>query len=162
MSSRTNVLGVWACGDATGRCLLAHAATREGIVAVNNMFGKPDRMRYQAIPSVIYTHPEVAQVGATEDELKAQGIAYRKAVMPMAIAGRFLVDNAGKSGTVKVLVQEKYGQVLGVHAIGGCCGEFIASASHMIELELRVADVRQIVFPHPTISEALKETVLHA
>jgi len=159
---RTNVPGVWACGDVTGRCLLAHAATREGIVAVNNMFGKPDRMRYQAIPSVIYTHPEVAQVGATEDELKAQGIAYRKAVMPMAIAGRFLVDNAGKSGTVKVLVQEKYGQVLGVHAIGGCCGEFIASAVQMVEMEMRVEDVRQIVFPHPTVSEALRETVLHA
>ena len=159
---RTNVPGVWACGDVTGRCLLAHAATREGIVAVNNMFGKPDRMRYQAIPSVIYTHPEVAQVGDTEEELKAQGIAYRKAVMPMAIAGRFLVDNAGKSGTVKVLVQEKYGQVLGVHAIGGCCGEFIASAVQMVEMEMRVEDVRQIVFPHPTVSEALRETVLHA
>ncbi|MFA6930046.1 MAG: dihydrolipoyl dehydrogenase [Lentisphaeria bacterium] len=159
---KTNVPGLWACGDVTGRCLLAHAATREGIVAVNNMFGKPDRMRYSAIPSVIYTHPEVAQVGATEEELKSKGIAYRKAVIPMAIAGRFMVEYAGKSGTVKVLVGEKYGQVLGVHAIGGCCGEFIASASHMVELELRVEDVRQIVFPHPTISEALKETVLHA
>ncbi len=158
----TNVPGVWACGDVTGRCLLAHAATREGIVAVNNMFGKTDRMRYQAIPSVIYTHPEVAQVGATEEELKAKGIAYRKAVMPMAIAGRFMVDYPGKNGTVKVLVQEKYGQILGVHAIGGCCSEFIANASHMIELELRVEDVRQIVFPHPTVSEALKETILQA
>ena len=159
---KTNVPGIWACGDVTGRCLLAHAATREGQVAVNNMFGIADRMRYSAIPSVIYTHPEVAQVGATEEELKSKGIAYRKAVMPMAIAGRFMVEHAGKSGTVKVLVGEQYGQVLGVHAIGGCCGEFIASACHMIELELRVADVRQIVFPHPTISEALKETVLHA
>ena len=159
---KTNVPGVWACGDVTGRCLLAHAATREGHVAVNNMFGIADRMRYSAIPSVIYTHPEVAQVGATEEELKSKGIAYRKAVMPMAIAGRFMVEYAGKSGTVKVLVGEKYGQVLGVHAIGGCCGEFIASACQMIELELRVEDVRQIVFPHPTVSEALKETVLHA
>ena len=159
---KTNVPGIWACGDVTGRCLLAHAATREGIVAVNNMFGTPDRMRYRAIPSVIYTHPEVAQVGATEAELKAKGIAYRSAVMPMAIAGRFLVENAGKSGTVKVLVSEKYGQVLGVHIIGGCCGEFIASAAQMVEMELCVKDVREIVFPHPTISESLKETVLHA
>ena len=159
---KTNIPGVWACGDVTGRCLLAHAATREGQVAVNNMFGIADRMRYSAIPSVIYTHPEVAQVGATEEELKNKGIAYRKAVMPMAIAGRFIVEHAGKSGSVKVLVGEKHGQVLGVHAIGGCCGEFIASACQMIELEMRVSDVRQIVFPHPTISEALKETVLHA
>jgi len=159
---KTNVPGIWACGDCTGRCLLAHAATREGIVAVNNMFGKPDRMRYNAIPSVIYTHPEVAQVGATEQELQAKGIAYRKSVQPMAVAGRFMVENQGKSGTVKVLVGEKYGQVLGVHMIGGCCGEFIATASQMIETEMRVDDVRQVVFPHPTISEALKETILHA
>lgn len=159
---KTNVPGVWACGDVTGRCLLAHAATREGIVAVNNMFGIPDRLRYSAIPSVIYTHPEVAQVGVTEDDLKARGVAYRKAVMPMAIAGRFVVDNAGQSGTVKVLVGEEHGQVLGVHMIGGCCGEFIASAAAMVEMELRVEDVRQIVFPHPTTSEALKETILHA
>lgn len=159
---KTNVPGIWACGDVTGRCLLAHAATREGIVAVNNMFGKPDRMRYSAVPSVIYTHPEVAQVGATEVELKEKGIAYRKAVMPMAIAGRFIVEHAGKTGTVKVLVSEKYGQILGVHMIGGACGEFIASAAAMVELELCVEDVRQIVFPHPTCSEALKETVLHA
>lgn len=157
---KTNVPGIWACGDVTGRCLLAHAATREGIVAINNMFGKPDRMRYSAIPSVIYTHPEVAQVGATEDELKAKGIEYKKTVMPMAIAGRFIVDNAGESGTVKVLTDAKYGQVLGVHMIGGCCGEFIASASAMVEMEYRVEDVRQIVFPHPTTSEALKQTVI--
>lgn len=159
---KTNVPGIWACGDCTGRCLLAHAATREGIVAVHNMFGIADRMRYSAIPSVIYTHPEVAQVGATEDELKAKGVAYKKAVMPMAVAGRFMVENDGKAGTVKVLVSEKYGQVLGVHMIGGCCGEFIASASAMVETEQCVDDIRQIVFPHPTTSEALKETILHA
>lgn len=159
---RTNVPGIWACGDCTGRMLLAHSATREGIVAVNTMFGKPDRMRFSAIPSVIYTHPEVAQVGATEEELKKQGIAYRKAVLPMAIAGRFMVEEAGKAGTVKVLVSERHGQVLGVHMIGGCCGEFIAAAAAMVELELCVEDVREIVFPHPTISEALKEGVLHA
>lgn len=159
---KTNVPGIWACGDCTGRMQLAHAATREGIVAVHNMFGIADRMRYTAIPSVIYTHPEVAQVGATEEELKKNGIAYKKAVMPMAIAGRFMVENDGKAGTVKVLVSEKYGQVLGVHMIGGCCGEFIASAAAMVETEQCVEDVRQIVFPHPTQSEALKETVLHA
>ena len=159
---KTNVPGIWACGDCTGRMQLAHAATREGIVAVHNMFGIADRMRYTAIPSVIYTHPEVAQVGATEEELKKNGVAYKKAVMPMAIAGRFMVENDGKAGTVKVLVSEKYGQVLGVHMIGGCCGEFIASAAAMVETEQCVEDVRQIVFPHPTQSEALKETGLHA
>jgi dihydrolipoamide dehydrogenase len=159
---RTNVPGVWACGDVTGRCLLAHSATREGIVAVNNMFGKADRMRFDAIPSVIYTHPEVANVGPTEDTLKEMGIAYRKAVLPMAIAGRFMVEYEGHGGTVKVLIGEKYNQVLAVHMIGGACGEFIGAAAAMVELELRIDDVRQIVFPHPTVSEALKEAIIHA
>lgn len=159
---RTNIPGIWACGDVTGRCLLAHAATREGIVAVNNMFGVADRLRANAIPAVIYAHPEVAQVGATEQELQAAGIAYRKAVMPMAVAGRFVVENAGQAGTVKVLVGEEHGQLLGVHMIGGCCGEFVAAAATMIETELRVEDIRQIIFPHPTTAEALKETILMA
>ncbi|MFA6815694.1 MAG: dihydrolipoyl dehydrogenase [Lentisphaeria bacterium] len=159
---KTNIPNVWACGDVTGRCLLAHSATREGIVAVHNMFGIKDRMRFNAMPSVVYTHPEVAQVGATEAQLQADGIAYRKSVMPMAMAGRFTIENAGKNGTVKVLVSEKYGQILGVHMIGGCCGEFLASATQMVEMELCVEDVRRIIFPHPTISEALKATILEA
>lgn len=159
---RTNVPGIWACGDCTGRCLLAHSATREGIVAVHTMFGRPDRMRFGAIPSVVYTHPEVASVGPTEAELAEQGIAFHKVVMPMAVAGRFLVEYQGQSGTVKVLLGEPHKQVLAVHMIGGACGEFIASAAAMVELELRVEDVREIVFPHPTVSEALRETILHA
>ena len=110
---------------------------------------------------MIYTHPEVAQVGATEDDLKARGVAYRKAVMPMAIAGRFVVDNAGQSGTVKVLGGRRARPVLGVHMIGGCCRR-LSLRQRLVEMELRVEDVRQIVFPHPTTSEALKETILHA
>ena len=159
---KTSVPGIWACGDVTGRCLLAHAATREGIVAVNNMFGVSDRMSYKAIPSVIFTHPEVAQVGATEQELQAKGIAYRKVVQPMAMAGRFIVDYAGQNGTVKVLVSEKYGQVLGVHAIGGCAGEFICAASAMVGQEMTTDTVLRIVFPHPTVSESIREAVVHA
>lgn len=157
---RTSVAGIWACGDVTGRCLLAHAASREGIVAVHNMFGITDEMKYDAMPSVIFTHPEVAQVGATEADLQSRGIAYRKAVMPMAIAGRFMVDNAGKAGTVKVLVSEETKKILGVHMIGGCCSEFIASASQMMATGLQVEDLHRIIFPHPTVSESLKETIL--
>ncbi len=159
---KTSVPGIWACGDVTGRCLLAHAATREGIVAVHNMFGIADRMTYNAIPSVVYTHPEVAQVGATEQELQAKGVAYRKLVQPMAMAGRFMVDYAGKNGTVKVLVAEKTGQVLGCHAIGGCSGEFICAASEMVGMEMTADTVLRLIFPHPTVSESLRETVIHA
>lgn len=159
---KTNVPGVWACGDVTGRRMLAHAATREGIVAVNNMFGRKDRIRYQAIPSVIYTHPEVASVGRTEEELKALGIEYKKSVVPMAVAGRFLVEHEGASGTVKVLAGAKYGEILGVHCIGDPSSEFIVAAAAMVETEMCVSEASEIVFPHPTVSEALREAILKA
>jgi len=157
---KTNVAGVWACGDVTGRRMLAHAATREGIVAVNNMFGKKDRIRYQAIPAVIYTHPEVASVGRTEEELKSLGMEYKKSVVPMAVAGRFLVENEGGTGMVKVLAGARYGEILGVHAIGDGSSEFIVAAAVMVETEMCVADAAEIVFPHPTVSEALREAIL--
>ncbi len=159
---KTNVPGIWACGDVTGRRMLAHAATREGLVAVNNMFGKADRIRYDAIPSVIYTHPEAASVGKTENELKALGVEYKKALLPMGVAGRFLVENVGGAGMIKVLVGARYGEILGVHALGDLSSEFIVAAAVMIEMEMTVADVEAVTFPHPTVSEALKLAILEA
>ncbi|MBL8026356.1 MAG: dihydrolipoyl dehydrogenase [Fibrobacteres bacterium] len=160
-SGRTNIPGIWACGDVTGRCQLAHAATREGIAAVENMFGGKQKIRYTAIPSVVYTNPEVASCGKTEDQLTKEGVAFKKSVMPMGVAGRFLVEYEGESGTVKVLTGE-HGVILGVHMIGGPAGEHIFGAAMMIEQEMRVKDIFEIVFPHPTISEALKEAIIHA
>jgi dihydrolipoamide dehydrogenase len=157
---KTSVPGIWACGDVTGRRMLAHAATREGIVAVNNMFGGKDRIRYSAIPAVVYTHPEVASVGRTEEELQAEGVEYRKAVVPMAVAGRFLVEHEGGTGLVKVLAGARYGEILGVHAIGDASSEFIVAAATMIEKEMCISEAREIVFPHPTVSEALREAIL--
>jgi dihydrolipoamide dehydrogenase len=157
---KTNVPGIWACGDVTGRRPLAHAATREGIVAVNNMFGKKDRIRYHALPAVIYTHPEVASVGKTEEELKAEGAQYKKATVPMAVAGRFLIENESGSGFVKVLTGARYGEILGVHAIGDASSEFIVAAAAMVETEMCVSDASEVIFPHPTVSEALREAIL--
>ena len=157
---KTSVPGVWACGDVTGRRMLAHAATREGIVAVNNMFGKKDRIRYAAVPAVIYTHPEVASVGRTEQELEAEGIPFKKSTVPMAVAGRFLVEHEGGTGMVKVLAGERYGEILGVHAIGDASSEFIVAAAAMVETEMRAEAAGEIVFPHPTVSEALREAIL--
>ncbi len=157
---RTSAPGIWACGDVTGRRLLAHAATREGIVAVNNMFGGRDRVRYHAIPSVIYTHPEIASVGWTEEELKAQGVEYRRAMVPMSISGRFLVENEGTLGAIKVLAGARHGEILGVHAAGDGASEFIVLAATLIEAEMCAADAAEIVFPHPTVSEALKSAIL--
>ena len=157
---KTNVPGVWACGDVTGEHMLAHVATREAIVAVNNMFGRPDRTRYDAIPAVIYTHPEVASVGRAEEQLRAAGTAYNKALVPMATAGRFVIENEKGTGFVKVLAGAKYGELLGVHAMGDSSSEFIVAAAALIEAGLPVSRAGEIVFPHPTVSEALREAVL--
>ncbi|HET8550086.1 MAG TPA: FAD-dependent oxidoreductase [Bryobacteraceae bacterium] len=159
---KTNIPGVWACSDVTGRRMLAHAAAREGIVAVNNMFGSKDRIRYRAIPAVIYTHPEVASVGWTEPELQADAIPYRRSVVPMSVSGRFLIENAGGSGLVKVLTGARYGEILGVHAVGDASSEFIVAAAAMVERETSASDAIGIVFPHPTVSEALREAILAA
>jgi dihydrolipoamide dehydrogenase len=157
---QTNVAGIWACGDVTGRRMLAHVATREGIAAVNNMFGRKDRIRYNAIPAVIYTHPEVATVGQTEEELQAAGVEYKKSIVPMAVAGRFLIENEGGSGIVKALAGARHGEILGVHAIGDSSSEFIVAAAAMVAMEMCVTDAAGIVFPHPTVSEALREAIL--
>jgi dihydrolipoamide dehydrogenase len=157
---RTNVPSVWACGDVTGQHMLAHVATREGIVAVNNMFGRPDRVRYDAIPAVIYTHPEVASAGRTEEQLKSAGIAYKKAIVQMGVAGRFLIENERGTGFVKVLAGTKYGEILGVHAMGDSSSEWIVTAAALIQMELSARHVAEVMFPHPTVSEALREAVL--
>ncbi|MBA7566542.1 Dihydrolipoyl dehydrogenase [subsurface metagenome] len=159
LQGKTSVPGVWACGDVTGRCLLAHAATREGIVAVNNMFGKKDMMRYKAIPNVIYTHPEVAGAGMTEQMLQQEEIDYKKNILPLNISGRFVAENEKKQGYVKVLTGSQYHEILGVHIIGGAASEMIYGAATFIEMEMRVEDIKEIVFPHPTVSEAIKETI---
>ena len=157
---QTSLPGVWACGDVTGQYMLAHAATREGIVAVNSMFGIPDRIRYEAIPAVIYTHPEVAMAGRTEAELTRAGIPFRKATVPMGVAGRFLIENEQGNGFVKVLVGAKAGEILGVHAVGDSSSEFIVAASALIETALTARQAAEVVFPHPTVSEALREAIL--
>ena len=155
---RTNIPNVFAAGDVTGFSMLAHTASREGEVVVNNLTGRADAMRYNAIPGVVYTNPEVACVGLTEEQAKKDGVAYRVAKLPMAYAGRFVAENEGGVGLCKALVGEKYGEVLGVHLIGNPCSEMIYGACMAIEQELTLRELEEIVFPHPTVSEILKET----
>jgi dihydrolipoamide dehydrogenase len=156
---RTNIPNVYAAGDITGFSLLAHTASREGEVAVNHMLGRKDVMRYNAIPGVVYTHPEIAGVGLTETAAKAQGIEVEVRRLPMAYAGRFIAENEGKDGFCKVIVGKKYREILGVHLVGGACSEMIWGACTLIEAQLRVQDVQEVVFPHPTVSEIIKETI---
>ena len=156
---RTNVPNVYAAGDVTGFSLLAHTASREGEVAVNHILGRKDTMRYDAIPGVVYTHPEIAGVGLTEAAAKEKGIEVEVQKLPMAYAGRFVAENEGKDGFCKVIVGKKYREILGIHLVGGVCSEMIWGACGIIESQLRVQDVEEIVFPHPTVSEIIRETI---
>ena len=156
---RTNVPGVFAAGDVTGFSLLAHTASREGEVVVNNLTGRSDIMRYNAIPGVVYTNPEVAGVGETEESAKEKNIAYKIAKLPMAYAGRFVAENEGGTGLCKVLVGEKYGEVIGVHMLGNPSSEIIFGAAMAIEQEMTLKEMQEVVFPHPTVSEIIKEVV---
>ena len=155
---RTNIPGVYAAGDVTGFSMLAHTASREGEVAVNDILGKKDHMRYNAIPGVVYTNPEVAGAGITEEEAKKQGIDYKVVKLPMAYSGRFVAENERGEGICKIIVGAKYHEVLGVHMLGNPCSEIIHSACIAIEQEMTLEQLKEVVFPHPTVSEIIKET----
>mgnify|MGYP002620591005 FL=1 len=156
---RTNIPNVYAAGDVTGFSMLAHTASREGEVAVNTILGKADRMRYIAIPGVVYTNPEVAGVGLAEAEAAKKGLDYSVVKLPMAYAGRFVAENEHGEGLCKIIVGKKYHEVLGVHMLGNPCSEIIHSACIAIEQEMTVEQLKEVVFPHPTVSEIIKETV---
>lgn len=156
---RTNVPNVFAAGDVTGFSLLAHTASREGEVVVNNLLGRNDHMRYNAIPGVVYTNPEVAGVGETEESARAKGIDFKVAKLPMAYAGRFVAENEGGSGLCKVLIGARYGEIIGVHMLGNPASEMIYGACMAIEQEMTLAEMQEVVFPHPTVSEIFKETI---
>ena len=155
---RTNIPNVYAAGDVTGFSMLAHTASREGEVAVNNILGKEDRMRYDAIPGVVYTNPEVAGTGLTEAEAAKKGLDYTVLKLPMAYAGRFVAENEGGEGICKIIVGKKYREVLGVHMLGNPCSEILAAACIAIEGEMTLEQLKEVVFPHPTVSEIIKET----
>ena len=156
---RTNVPDVYAIGDVNGHHMLAHTAYREAEVAVNTILGKKDYMRYSANPSVIYTMPEVASVGKTEEDCKAEGIEYEVKKLSMMYSGRFVAENEGADGLCKIIVDKKTRLVLGVHLIGAYAGEMIWGGAQMLETQLRVTDARQIIFPHPTVSEIIREVL---
>ncbi len=155
---RTNVPNVYAAGDVTGFSLLAHTASREGEVAINNILGKNDIMRYDAIPGVVYTNPEVAGVGLTQEQAKAKNIEVDILKLPMAYSGRFVAENEGGEGICKIICGKKYHEVLGVHMLGNPCSEIIAAACMAIEQEMTVNQLKEVVFPHPTVGEIIKET----
>lgn len=157
LQMRTNVAGVYAVGDVTGFSMLAHTASREAEVVINNLCGKEDVMVYDAIPGIVYTNPEVAGVGLTEVQAQQQGIGYTCHRLPMAYSGRFVAENEGGEGLCKIVVGEATGRVLGVHMIGNPCSEIISTACVAIEQGMTVEELERVVFPHPTVGEIIKE-----
>ena len=153
---QTSMPNVYAAGDVTGFSQLAHTASREAEVAVNHMLGIEDSMEYNAIPGIVYTNPEVAAVGITEEQAANAGIEYSLHKLPMTYSGRFVAENEGMTGLCKVLVSAD-DKVLGVHMLGNSSSEFICAACMAITNGLSVEQLRRTVFPHPTVSEIIKE-----
>ena len=156
---KTNIAGVWASGDVNGRSMLAHTAYRESEVAINNILGKKDRMRYNAIPSVIYTNPEVGCVGETEEGAKAKGIDVECVTVNMNYSGRYMAENEGGDGICKLVSDKKNRILIGAHVIGSYAGEFIVAAGIIVENQMRIEEIKEIVFPHPTVCEILREGI---
>lgn len=156
---RTSHPRIYAAGDVTGFSMLAHTAVREAEVAVNHILGIPDAMTYDAVPGVVYTNPEVAGVGVTEAVLQSAGAVYSVKKLPMTYSGRFVAENEGGNGLCK-LIFDAENRLKGAHLIGNPASELVATAALAIEQKLTVDVLAKLIFPHPSVGEILKETLL--
>ncbi len=157
----TNVSGVYAIGDCNGKLMLAHTAYREAEVAVNHMLGKPDEMRYDVVPSVIYTDPEVASVGFSKEAAEARGMQVREVKLPMSYAGRYLAETEGGKGFIKLVIDTHRNRLVGCHMVGSYASEIIMTATMMVDTELTPTRLQKLVFPHPTVAEIIREAIFH-
>ena len=157
----TNVSNVYAIGDCNGKLMLAHTAYREAEVAVNHMVGKSDEMRYDVIPSVIYTDPEVASVGYSLDAAKEKGMNVKEVKLPLSYAGRYLAETEGGKGFIKLVVDTDKNRLVGCHMVGSYASEIIMTATMMVDTELTPNRLKKLVFPHPTVAEIIREAIFH-
>lgn len=156
---QTSLPNVYACGDITAFSLLAHTAVSEAEVAVKHILGKVGAgMSYKAIPGVVYTNPEIAGVGKTEEELQAEGIPYIVKKLPMAFSGRFVAENEQGNGVCKLILSEDE-TVIGAHLLGNPASELVVIAGIAIEKGMTAEELKSIVFPHPTVGEIIKEAL---
>lgn len=148
---QTSLPNVYACGDITAFSLLAHTAVSEAEVAIKHILGKAGAgMSYKAIPGVVYTNPEIAGVGKTEEELQADGVPYSVKKLPMAFSGRFVAENEQGNGVCKLILSEGE-TVIGAHLLGNPASELIVIAGIAIEKGMTAEELKSIVFPHPTV-----------
>lgn len=157
----TSVKGVYAIGDVNGKHMLAHVASHEGIVAVENILGKDSKIDYDKIPSGIYTTPEIASVGINEEEAKRRGIEVKVGQFPLGANGRALAEGES-DGFVKVIADNKYGEILGVHILSPNATDMISELIVTMNLEGTIYDIANSIHPHPTFSEAIMEASLSA
>jgi dihydrolipoamide dehydrogenase len=156
---RTGVERVWAVGDCVRGPMLAHKGKEEGIAVADQIAGRYAHVNYDVIPSVIYTAPEIAWVGRTEEQLKAAGIAYKSGVFPFAASGRARAMEAA-AGFTKILAASDTDTILGVHIIGPMAGELIAEATLAMEFQASAEDLQRTIHAHPTLAEGLHEAAL--
>jgi dihydrolipoamide dehydrogenase len=156
---RTNVEGVYAIGDVIAGPMLAHKAEEEGVAVAEILAGQAGHVNYDVIPNVVYTYPEIASVGKTEEELKGAGIAYNVGKFPFTANARARV-NLTTEGFVKILADAKTDRVLGVHILGPDAGNMIGEAAVAMEFGASSEDIARTCAAHPTLSEAIKEAAL--
>lgn len=156
----TDIKGVYAAGDINSVSMLAHTAYREAAVCANNILGKNDRMEYDTVPWVIYTNPEVAGVGETEASAQIKGIANVAFKLPMAYSGRYVAENEVKDGICKVVINKDERRIIGLHMIGNYASEIIYGAALIIKKKMTLDQVEEMIFPHPTVSEIIRETAI--
>lgn len=156
---QTNVAGVWAIGDVVRGPMLAHKASEEGVMVADRIAGKLAQVNYDIIPSVIYTHPEIAWVGKSEEDLKAEGRTYNAGMFPFAANGRALASNDAE-GFVKILADAETDRILGASIIGPSAGELCQQLVIAMEFSSSAEDLAMMVFSHPTVSEAVHEAAL--
>jgi dihydrolipoamide dehydrogenase len=162
---RTSLPGVWAAGDVTGRSLLAHSAYRMAEVTALDIdavlsggAGGASRMRWDAIPWAVYSLPEAAGVGMTEKEALARGFVVDAARIPLRASGRFAAENGFQAqGSVKLVAERGSGRILGLHGVGSYVSEAIWGGAALIEQEMRVSDLRELILPHPTVWELVRD-----
>ncbi|HEY6452507.1 MAG TPA: dihydrolipoyl dehydrogenase [Steroidobacteraceae bacterium] len=158
---RTGAENVWAIGDCVRGPMLAHKGKEEGVAVADRIAGRYAHVNYEVIPAVIYTAPEIAWVGRTEEQLKADGVAYKSGVFPFAASGRARAMQA-TAGFVKLLADRESDTILGVHIIGPMAGELITEATLAMEFQASAEDLQRTIHAHPTLAEALHEAALAA
>ncbi len=156
----TSRSGVYAIGDVIGKSLFAHSASRMAEVVVNTICGDEDSLDYDIVPWAVYTHPEAASCGLTEAEAVSRGIDARTATLQMRISARYYAENGHTPGLCKVVVNGANNKIIGIHLLGSPCSEMIFGAALMMQSGMTTSDIKRTIFPHPSVSEVIRETVL--